>query len=155
MDDRTFIGKSTQDVQKAKEIWEEVAELRENPDEAQAVDASKRFGSFEVLGSPCASDFNESRVKKRICKASSTYKKISLLPENALKKLRDGGIFCRRVMAYGWISFKPRAKDDRSLEVASMWASIGRTRFASPALRKVVAGANTSLSMTAGPGQLD
>ena len=41
MDDRTFIGKNKQDVQRAQEIWQEVAsryKLRQNPEKTQTVD---------------------------------------------------------------------------------------------------------------------
>ena len=160
MEDRTFVGKTKQDVENAQAIWAEVAlrfKLKKNIDKAQTVDTSCRFDRFEVLGSllgcPRASEFNDSRMQKRMSKASMLDKKIGLLPEGVVNKLRDGSIFCRCIMGYGWISLTPRLKDIKALE-ASMWASLGKTRFANLSLRRKIAGAHTLMGMIAGLRQL-
>ena len=160
LDDRTFVGKSPEVVNRAQTIWASVAtwfNLRENHEKAQIVDTTKRFDSFEVLGTiigtPDQSQKMKSRTVKRIDKAKSLHKKIGLLPQGLAAKITDDGIFVRAVIGYGWVSQVPTKTTSNKMET-SLWTSLGRTRHSSLHLRRVFAGAHTTLSMIAGLRQL-
>ena len=160
MDDRTFVGKSSEVVARAQNVWNRVTtwfNLRENHEKAQIVDATKRFDSFEVLGTiigtPDQSQKMKSRTTKRLDKAKILHKKIGLLPQGLAAKLTDDGIFVRAVIGYGWVSQAPNKISSNKLET-SLWSSLGRTRHSSLHMRRVFAGAHTTLSMIAGLKQI-
>ena len=111
LDDRTFVGKSPEVVTRAQTVWASVTSwfnLRENHEKAQIVDTTKRFDSFEVLGTiigtPDQSQKMKSRTTKRLDKAKAMHKKIGLFPQGLAAKLTDDGIFVRAVIGYGWDS---------------------------------------------------
>ena len=160
MDDRTFVGRSQQSVQDAQTAWADTTRwfnLKENAEKAQYVNTEKRYDSFEVLGAtigtPGSAEIAKSIAKGRMEKAKLLYKKIGLLPEGLAAKLNDGSIFVKGVVGYGWISQTPTKQLSSSLKSA-MWASLGKTKFASLQLRRVMAGAHSSLQMISGMKQL-
>ena len=160
LDDRTFVGKSPEVVTCAQNVWAKVTtwfNLRENHEKAQIVDTTKRYDSFEVLGTiigtPDLSQKMKSRTVKRIDKAKTLHKKIGLLPQGLAAKITDDGIFVRAVIGYGWVSQVPTKVSSNKLET-SLWSSLGKTRHSSLHMRRVFAGAHTTLSMIAGLRQL-
>ena len=160
LDDRTFVGKSPEVVTRAQNVWAKVTtwfNLRENHEKAQIVDTTKRYDSFEVLGTiigtPDLSQKMKSRTVKRIDKAKTLHKKIGLLPQGLAAKITDDGIFVRAVIGYGWVSQVPTKVSSNKLET-SLWTSLGKTRHSSLHMRRVFAGAHTTLSMIAGLRQL-
>ena len=155
MDDRTVVAGSKEMVNKAQSTWKLVAEeyhLIENPDKAQFVDLTKKFGSFEVLGAllgcPNGGDILRSKAVARLQKSSELYRKIRFLPESYEQRMKDSNVFGRGIIGYGWISHGPNPKRIR-MHLTELWRCLGRTQFSAVNMRKVIAGASMHLCITA------
>lgn len=160
MDDRTIIAEDEATLLHLQELWkQETSEykLLENEDKAQFVNYNEQGSAFEVLGvvigTPNDAQEAETRMRKRFESTLLLHKKISMLPQGLSQKAKDYSYFCRPSLAYGWIDKEPKENDLRKMDT-SLWRTIGKTRYANPHMRGVIAGANNCFRMVTTMGQI-
>ena len=155
MDDRTAIATTEEEIDEVQARWlhhSREYHLMENPEKAQRVNMNIPGSAFEVLGT-VVGNFDEemqqnSKLVKRVNGVGALYRKIGILPTTVNGKVKDIGIFGRAKLAYGWISTRPQDEWIKQQE-QSMWRAVGKLTYANPHMRRVVAGANSSLKMVA------
>lgn len=160
MDDRTAIATTEQVIEEVQARWLQRSRehhLMENPEKTQKVNMNVLGSAFEVLGT-VVGNFDEdmqkdSKLLKRVNGVGTLYRKIGILPTTVNGKVKDISTFGRAKLAYGWVSTKPQ-DDWIKQQEQSMWKAVGKLTYANPHMRRVVAGANSSLRMVAFMRQL-
>ena len=153
MDDRTAIAPDAASISQVVRAWNEVAaeyHLMENVDKTQIADLSKA-DSMEVLGAlvgqPNPTKVKNSKASKRISESATKFRRIGFLPLRHREKLRTANLFGRSGLEYGWISSRPTTNQCKAQEIW-LWKTLGRARYVSPYMRKVVIGAHSFLPIT-------
>ena len=155
MDDRTAVATSLEKLQEVQAKWHQLADefhLIENPEKAQFVQMGKQGSAFEVLGTVIGNfqekKHGDTRLMKRMQSIEGLHKKLGILPGGIHMKMKDVGVFVRSKMAYGWISTQPKMDWVHKQEQV-MWKSWAKLTYANAHMRRIIAGAHTSLRMVA------
>ena len=153
MDDRTVIADDPGKIKRVEEAWSATAasfHLIENKDKTQHVVLAEKQ-CMEVLGalvgSPSPHQDANSKASARLRQSALKFRRISFLPLRHREKLLTANLFGRSGLEYGWVSSSP-SKNQCKLQESWLWRCLGRARYASPYMRKVILGGHSYLQIT-------